>query len=854
MHTVDPARVDLAHEFRAHPLGPHSPDLQKLLKLLRWEPIAGRHILVQPRRDGPWFLAETTGAKGCPLKIYEGAPFARLEDAYFEVFRKRWEEHTGGSLDLEGVARPLDGVEPVWRDDASHRPLLGYADEFSVINGGKIGFKITEATGQRYQAQIVRIRSADHANVGLKIEPVETSVTGTYEGRHQPIEAGSYVDFGPVEWARLRRLSAGVAVWPTLPGSGEQALLGNWDDDTRSGFLLYIDEEGAAAVRIGDGSEIQTVSTGRAMHARHWYRIAVSIDPDGDIHIAQAPAMRYARDTSDGSASARARFEAGDGGSFRFAAWSISPWPGRARAPGGGYFNGKLERPWLSDRARDVSQLEGLASEELVEPVEGSVGLWDFSRSISSTRVDDISGFERHGHTVNLPARAVKGIAWDGSEYHWVRRPEHYGAIHFHDDDLYDCEWDTDFEWAVPPEVPSGLYAAHVETADSEDWIPFVVRPPVGQAGRSRLALVLPSASYWAYGNRHSDVEWRERENVRGVFVTVDPSGLFLHEHPEFGVSMYDEHSDGSGVCYASRLRPVLSLRPKETLWQLPADTHIIDWLEEKGIPFDVLTEDDLDAHGDALLAPYLCVMTGTHPEYPSKRVLDAFASFQARGGRFIYLGGNGFYWRVEYHPDLPGVMEMRRSEDGIRSWLAEGGEYYHSFSGELGGMWRRMGRAPQSVAGVGMTAQGFDRSTFYERTEHSFDARAAFIFEGIEAEERIGDFGLIGGGAAGWEVDRADTELGTPPHALVVAAATNFSSAYHWMKEELTHTHSAITGETCPWVRADMVFYETPNGGATFSTGSIAWAGSLSHDGYDNNVSRITENVIRRFMDPEPF
>ena len=73
-------------------------------------------------------------------------------------------------------------------------------------------------------------------------------------------------------------------------------------------------------------------------------------------------------------------------------------------------------------------------------------------------------------------------------------------------------------------------------------------------------------------------------------------------------------------------------------------------------------------------------------------------------------------------------------------------------------------------------------------------------------------------------------------------------------MKEELTHTHSAITGETCPWVRADMVFYETPNGGATFSTGSIAWAGSLSHDGYDNNVSRITENVIRRFMDPEPF
>ncbi|PYM89387.1 MAG: hypothetical protein DME04_26455 [Candidatus Rokuibacteriota bacterium] len=34
----------------------------------------------------------------------------------------------------------------------------------------------------------------------------------------------------------------------------------------------------------------------------------------------------------------------------------------------------------------------------------------------------------------------------------------------------------------------------------------------------------------------------------------------------------------------------------------------------------------------------------------------------------------------------------------------------------------------------------------------------------------------------------------------------------------------------------------------------SIAWAGALSHDNYDNNVSRITENVVRRFLDPAPL
>ena len=50
------------------------------------------------------------------------------------------------------------------------------------------------------------------------------------------------------------------------------------------------------------------------------------------------------------------------------------------------------------------------------------------------------------------------------------------------------------------------------------------------------------------------------------------------------------------------------------------------------------------------------------------------------------------------------------------------------------------------------------------------------------------------------------------------------------------------------------MVFYEHPGGGAVFSTGSIAYVGSLPHRGYDNTVSRLTLNVLRRFLDPAPF
>ena len=56
------------------------------------------------------------------------------------------------------------------------------------------------------------------------------------------------------------------------------------------------------------------------------------------------------------------------------------------------------------------------------------------------------------------------------------------------------------------------------------------------------------------------------------------------------------------------------------------------------------------------------------------------------------------------------------------------------------------------------------------------------------------------------------------------------------------------------PRVKADMVFFETLNGGAVWASGSIAWSGALSHNGFNNSVARITRNVLGRFMDPRPF
>ena len=125
---------------------------------------------------------------------------------------------------------------------------------------------------------------------------------------------------------------------------------------------------------------------------------------------------------------------------------------------------------------------------------------------------------------------------------------------------------------------------------------------------------------------------------------------------------------------------------------------------------------------------------------------------------------------------------------------------------------------------------------------------RATWIWDGI-AGEIIGDYGLSGGGAAGFELDRADFDLGTPPNAVVLARSEAHQPHFLAVPEELLTHVKTVTGE---WredlIRPEIVFFETAAGGAGFSTGSITFAGSLSQNGYENNISRILENVLRRF------
>ena len=147
------------------------------------------------------------------------------------------------------------------------------------------------------------------------------------------------------------------------------------------------------------------------------------------------------------------------------------------------------------------------------------------------------------------------------------------------------------------------------------------------------------------------------------------------------------------------------------------------------------------------------------------------------------------------------------------------------------------------------MTAQGFDRALPYVRTPVDLHSRAGFVFEGTEPDAPIGDSGAVLGGAAGLEVDRMDFALGTPPGTQLLAQASGFSDSYQHVVEEVTTSDSRQGGSVNPLVRADMVLFETPEGGAVFSVGSIAWCGSLLPRESASAPSRITANVLERFL-----
>ena len=724
------------------------------------------------------------------------------------------------------------------------KKLAGYRDKISVRPGDTVKFMVHSAEGASYQADLVRILhgNAEAGSPGLVFEEVPAEFSGKQSGQVQTIKAGScaYVDV-ELQAAALDDFSIGCAVYPTQANGKRQTIL------CGGSISLLISENGQLALWVDDGERL--FELGCALPLHRWSLVGCAYEAaTKTLDLFQRPLPVGAGD-GVAHASATRRVDQVNLPALHPRQMAFA---GRRSAPGGSsfdwHFNGRLDSPRLLKAAVTQDALIAYIRQEEPSPNDPLLGgFWDFATGIGEQTFKDLSASRLNGRFKNLPTSAVTGFRWSGKNQDWTKAPWDYSAVHFHDDDIYDLEWDCSFEWTVPAGTRSGAYAARIRQGEETDYVTVFVIPDRSQR-KAPIAFIASTATYLAYANE--TVTMRLQRVLYGRDISVTPEIQMLLDNPEFGYSHYDHHTDKTGIHFSSYLRPIVNLRPDVRMWSFNADTAILHWLEQGGWDYDVITDHDIHREGLSLLDGYKTLVTGSHPEYVSTDMFDSFEAYLASGGRLIYMGGNGFYWRVAFNDAWPGAMEVRRAEDGTRAWIADPGEYYQAFDGQYGGLWRRNRRPPNQLVGVGFAAQGFDESRPYIRKDAADDPRAAFIFNGV-SDTVIGDFGLRGGAAGGEEIDRFDVRLGSPAHALIVASAGDMPPDMLRVKEEFFSTQPLGPDRE---VRADMTFFETPSGGAVFSTGSIAWAGSLCHNGYNNNVAQISANVLNRFISDDGF
>ena len=123
MLNIDPCELAPCEEFFENPSGPHSPDLQRLLTIMRADTVDDPHVIVEIE-DGAFGLGTASDRRGDPVRIYEGVHFETYGDALRAMFKLRWEMLTG---------HPLPLGEDIVLDDRPQHPvvderLLAYAD------------------------------------------------------------------------------------------------------------------------------------------------------------------------------------------------------------------------------------------------------------------------------------------------------------------------------------------------------------------------------------------------------------------------------------------------------------------------------------------------------------------------------------------------------------------------------------------------------------------------------------------------------------------------------------------------------------------------------------------------------
>ncbi|MCC6344879.1 MAG: carboxypeptidase regulatory-like domain-containing protein [Bryobacterales bacterium] len=398
---------------------------------------------------------------------------------------------------------------------------------------------------------------------------------------------------------------------------------------------------------------------------------------------------------------------------------------------------------------------------------------------------------------------------------------------------LPDCDftqtgvrWNND-GYPAPPVIPapdrSGLYYLRAKTPSGSMFsFPWVVAPA---SPRARIA-VLASTNTWNaynnYGGRSNYVNSDHLPDQPVVNSRQDlsryldnlPFGSWRHPDSEFSPLSFDRPEPNNHIFDDCEVTDPVQGRVQ--CGQAPGEWRLYGWLEREGFDYDLYAEAHL--HDGLLpLDAYRVLILAVHPEYWTREMYLRLKEWVfSKGGRLMYLGGNGLNCEVLLNPD--GTMRCLSSLFSLHGEL--GG---HSEDGAIR-YESRMHRTLESEAnllGVVCSETGIMTAAPYRVLDESH-----WIFEGTGLHNG-GLFGAetlherVPGGASGHETDKRSAS--SPPNTLLLAKGTNPDDG-----------------------GAEIVYHQPPGGGAVFSVGSITWVSALFPD---PAVSRITRNVLLRFL-----
>ena len=370
----------------------------------------------------------------------------------------------------------------------------------------------------------------------------------------------------------------------------------------------------------------------------------------------------------------------------------------------------------------------------------------------------------------------------------------------------------------------SGLYYLWAKTPSGREFsFPWVVAPANPQAKIAVLASTNTWNAYNNFGGRSNYVNADRLPDTPIVNARLEldryqnplPFGVWRPRDEQYAPLSFDRPEPHNHLLDTGEVSDPVQGRVQ--CGQAPGEWRLLGWLEREHYDYDLYAEGQLH-DGTLPLDAYRVLILAVHPEYWTREMYLRVKQWVfEKGGRLVYLGGNGLNCEVTLEPD--GAMRCLT--------------HVHSVGGEMGGhsadqpeieYESRMHRTLESEAnllGVVCTSEGIMTAAPYRVLDQS---HWVFAGTGLQNGGLFGEQTLherVPGGASGHETDKRSAS--SPANTVLLAKGTNPDNG-----------------------GAEMIYHEPARGGGVFSVGSITWVAALL---VDEQVSRITHNVVERFL-----